>query len=151
MVLTFYTSVIKGLKLKVRKIWGLIPTLVEVTGFFGHPILNRVKIGSYNFMIVLFALPQLSQSMYYLKGSTVVEPFRKYILIKFDFFVTDEAQVYALTAFEFMKWRKAVLWFSVVSIVAQLILAIIAIGERISWIAGNRHVFWSVLVCNFRR
>ena len=32
MNLKFYTSVAKGLKLKVRKFWGLIPTLVEVTG-----------------------------------------------------------------------------------------------------------------------
>ena len=31
MNLKFYTSVAKGLKLKVRKIWGLIPTFVEVT------------------------------------------------------------------------------------------------------------------------
>ena len=30
--LEFHTSVIKGLKLKVRKFWGLIPTFVEVTG-----------------------------------------------------------------------------------------------------------------------
>ena len=30
--LIFYTSVAKGLKLKVRKVWGLIPTFVEVTG-----------------------------------------------------------------------------------------------------------------------
>ena len=29
--LKFYTSVTKGLKLKVRKFWGLIPTFVEVT------------------------------------------------------------------------------------------------------------------------
>ena len=28
----FYTSLSKGLKLKVREIWGLIPTFVEVTG-----------------------------------------------------------------------------------------------------------------------
>ena len=32
MALTFYTSVAKGLKLKVRKSWGLIPTFAEVTG-----------------------------------------------------------------------------------------------------------------------
>ena len=44
MTLTFYTSVTKGLKLKVRKIWGLNPTFVEVTGakltgglFASHP------------------------------------------------------------------------------------------------------------------
>ena len=30
--LKFYTSLSKGLKLKVRKFWGLIPTFVEVTG-----------------------------------------------------------------------------------------------------------------------
>ena len=49
--LKFYTSVAKGLKLKVRKFWGLIPTFVEVTGekLVGGPfcptlfILNRVK------------------------------------------------------------------------------------------------------------
>ena len=28
----FYTNVAKGLKLKVRKSWGLIPMFVEVTG-----------------------------------------------------------------------------------------------------------------------
>ena len=31
MNLKFYTSVAKGLKLKVRKFWGLIPAFVEVT------------------------------------------------------------------------------------------------------------------------
>ena len=57
--LKFYTSVAKGLKLKVRKFWGLIPTFIEVTGekLVGgpfcplpplfllppSPILNRVK------------------------------------------------------------------------------------------------------------
>ena len=30
--LKFYTSLSKGLKLKVRKSWGLIPTFVELTG-----------------------------------------------------------------------------------------------------------------------
>ena len=30
--LKFYTSVVKGLKLKVKKFWGQIPTFVEVTG-----------------------------------------------------------------------------------------------------------------------
>ena len=51
----FYTSLSKGLKLKVRKFWGLTPTLVEVTGeklvgggghFGPPPILNKVKIHS---------------------------------------------------------------------------------------------------------
>ena len=32
MTLKFYTSVEKGLKLKIRKIWGLISTVVEVIG-----------------------------------------------------------------------------------------------------------------------
>ena len=32
MALTFYTSVAKELKIKVKKSWGLIPTSVEVTG-----------------------------------------------------------------------------------------------------------------------
>ena len=50
--LKFYYSLSKGLKLKVRKFWDLIPTFVEVTGeklvggalLTTHPpILNRVK------------------------------------------------------------------------------------------------------------
>ena len=48
--LKFYTSMAKGLKVKVRKIWGLIPLFVENTGekLVGGPlclppILNRVK------------------------------------------------------------------------------------------------------------
>ena len=32
MVLKFFTSVEKGLELKVRKFWGLLPTIVEDTG-----------------------------------------------------------------------------------------------------------------------
>ena len=32
MNLKFYTSVTKGLKIKVEKIWGLISTFVELTG-----------------------------------------------------------------------------------------------------------------------
>ena len=52
----FYTSVVEGLKLKVRKFWVLIPTFVEVTGeklvvvpfcpppFPRTPILNRVNV-----------------------------------------------------------------------------------------------------------
>ena len=50
--LKFYTSLSKGLKLKVRKFWGLILTFAEVTGeklvgggglFALRPILNRAK------------------------------------------------------------------------------------------------------------
>ena len=51
LTLQSYGSVVKGLKLKVRKCWGLIPTFEEVTeekmldGFFfapSPPIQNRV-------------------------------------------------------------------------------------------------------------
>ena len=46
--LKFYTSLAKGLKLKVRKFWSLISTFVEVTGeklaFWPSHILNRVNI-----------------------------------------------------------------------------------------------------------
>ena len=50
--LTFYTSVAKGLKLKVRKFWGLTPTFVEATreklvegGLLPPPpILNGAKV-----------------------------------------------------------------------------------------------------------
>ena len=44
--LKFYKSLAKGLKLKFRKFWGLIPTFVEVTGekLVGPTILNRVKV-----------------------------------------------------------------------------------------------------------
>ena len=41
--LKFYTSVGKGLKLNVRKFWGLIPIFVEVTGeklFYNYVILE---------------------------------------------------------------------------------------------------------------
>ena len=52
MALKSYTSVVKGLKLKVRKFWGLIPTFIEVTGekLVGgllappHPIQNRINL-----------------------------------------------------------------------------------------------------------
>ena len=57
MALKFYKSVATGLKLKVRKFWGLIPKFVEVIGengggggggggggLFGPPILSRVKV-----------------------------------------------------------------------------------------------------------
>ena len=54
--LKFYTSLSKGLKLKVKQFWGLILTFVEVTGeklvggaFLPSPILNRV-----NYNIPLF-------------------------------------------------------------------------------------------------
>ena len=50
MALKFYTSVEKGLKLKVRKFWGLIVTFVEVTAeklvgglFAPSPVLNKVN------------------------------------------------------------------------------------------------------------
>ena len=53
MNLKFYTSMVKGLKLKVRKSWGLVLTFVEVKGekleggrgFLPPSILNRIKKG----------------------------------------------------------------------------------------------------------
>ena len=51
MALKFYTSVAKGLKLKVKKFYGLIPPFVEVTSeklvggpFCPSPILYRVNV-----------------------------------------------------------------------------------------------------------
>ena len=50
MALKFYTRVAKGLKLKARKLWGLISTFVEVIGekladgTFCRLFLNRVKV-----------------------------------------------------------------------------------------------------------
>ena len=56
MALKFYTSVAKGSELNVSKIWGLIPTFVEVTGFFCPPlILNRVSRIQYLFGICSWA------------------------------------------------------------------------------------------------
>ena len=59
----FYTSVGKGLKLKVRKFWWLIPTVVEVTGeklvgglFAPLPILNRVKTGR---IVIAICFPEV--------------------------------------------------------------------------------------------
>ena len=50
MTLKFYTSKVKGLKLKDRKFWEISPTFIEVTGeklvgglFVRLPILNRVN------------------------------------------------------------------------------------------------------------
>ena len=50
--LKFYTSVAKGLKIKVRMFWGLIPTFVKVIGkklvgealLTAHPFLNRANV-----------------------------------------------------------------------------------------------------------
>ena len=70
-----YTSVAKGLKLKARKFWGLIPTFVEVTGeklvgeAFLPPlqppllILNRVNRGALK-SFGKFTGKQLCQSLF---------------------------------------------------------------------------------------
>ena len=56
MALDFYTSVAKGLKLKVKKFLGLIPTFAKVTeeklagGAFYPHILNRVKTPFFHFL-----------------------------------------------------------------------------------------------------
>ena len=67
MTLKFYASEAKGLKLKVRKCFGLTPTFVEVTweklvnGVFLHPpppsLLNRVE--SYFQLAAKFMLYQV--------------------------------------------------------------------------------------------
>ena len=67
--LKFYTSVVKGLKLKVRKFQGLIPTFVEVTGeklvreggaiFAPSSILNRVKACVHYFFIKFLFFHQM--------------------------------------------------------------------------------------------
>ena len=44
MALKFYTSVAKGLKLKIRKFWGLIPTFVGVTGEKHKKSLNSEQV-----------------------------------------------------------------------------------------------------------
>ena len=58
MNLKFYTSVEKGLELKVRKFYGLVPTFVEIKAeklvvrtFLPPPILNRVKV---NFFLLVY-------------------------------------------------------------------------------------------------
>ena len=70
--LKFYTSVAKGLKLKVRKFLGLIPTFLEVTGEklvgggdpFLPPILNRVKV-----FVVTFILSWILQFLMFLSDT----------------------------------------------------------------------------------
>ena len=58
--LKFYTSVAKGLKLKVRKFLGLIPTFVEVTGEklvgweFLPSILTRINNFAYGIVLTTF-------------------------------------------------------------------------------------------------
>ena len=47
MALKFYTSAAKGLKLKVRKFWGLIPSFAEVTAkkLALNKVKNRINVG----------------------------------------------------------------------------------------------------------
>ena len=62
--LKFYTSLSKGLRLKVRKFWGLILTFVEVTGeklvrgwsFFGRLILNRINCPTLAKLVLVYCL-----------------------------------------------------------------------------------------------
>ena len=58
--LRFYTSLSKGLKLKVGKFWGLILTFAEVTGEklvgerpFCPPILNRVNVRPLETLLII--------------------------------------------------------------------------------------------------
>ena len=64
MALKLSTTSAKGLKLKVRKFWGIIPTFVEVTaknlverggggggGFFASLILNKVNARHFAYIV----------------------------------------------------------------------------------------------------
>ena len=88
--LKFYTSVTKGLTIKVRKFWVLIRTFVEVTGenlAGGLPILNRVnacfslitwqnEIASVLFSLQSLTLLQQGTFLY----SEIVDSFKKYLI-----------------------------------------------------------------------
>ena len=81
--LKFYTSVAKGLKLKVRKFWGLIPTFVEVTG---EELVGRVFLAPPSWIGLIFLLPVLSSifcSRFFslCKGLFFHRPFTKYLYI----------------------------------------------------------------------
>ena len=68
MDLIFYTSVAKGLKVEVKKFWGIIHTFVKVTGvklvggLFPTNILNRAKLILLN-LICLINLSMIYESM----------------------------------------------------------------------------------------
>ena len=75
--LKFYTSLSKGLKLKFRRFWALVPTFVEVTGeklvgdAFLPPIPNRVKTAIFRGNIsttaqLLNLLVDIAQSTYHI-------------------------------------------------------------------------------------
>ena len=69
MALKLYTSLVKGLKLKVRNFWGLIPAFVEVTGenrygaFLALSFINRVKIPAGDFESYLKFLRNLENKI----------------------------------------------------------------------------------------
>ena len=56
MALTFYASVSKGLKIKVRKFLGANPTFTEVTGEYG---LRFFKIATLPILAILYTSKQL--------------------------------------------------------------------------------------------
>ena len=82
MNLKFYTSVAKGLKLKVRKFWGLIATFVEVTeeklsgrggGLFGAPILQHSNKTVNIFILktnIFYFAKYISKSTYFIVSCT---------------------------------------------------------------------------------
>ena len=66
----FYTSVRKGLKLKVRMFWGINTRFVEVTGgklvggtFWPTTILTRIKINNSNNLFKDFSAISLAQQI----------------------------------------------------------------------------------------
>ena len=84
--LKFYTTVEKGLKLKVRKFWGLTPTFVEVTRekLVGGPFcLPPSRIGLIRISIIM-----LKHSLYlvYVRPCLDVDLFMKYLCDLLFFF-----------------------------------------------------------------
>ena len=78
MDLKFYTSVVKELKLKVRKFWGPIPTFAEVTegklvGWAFPPILIRAKINFKFYDVTTWLTNNGNTHIAHIKGSQTMK------------------------------------------------------------------------------
>ena len=75
MTLRLHTSVVKGLKIKVRKFWALISTSVEVTGGKlgggGGGILNRAKSLIIDFFVLKFSKVILQKWVHFNQSNNV--------------------------------------------------------------------------------
>ena len=99
MNLKFYTSLSKGLKLRLKQFWGLILTFVEVTGenLVGgaflptHPILNRVNIIWIKFFILIISSKKKYVRFFMSISSTLLLIFKFILLIHnfFKFFICE--------------------------------------------------------------